>query len=231
MRCSWRKLRNINPDPASSTNERATSATTTSFRNKPPLASPSFRLLPRSTFITSGRAARHADAMPKMAAASRPATAVNASTAESIRMVSRRGRFAGAMTSNSWIPNQASARPAVAPMAASRNASASICRARCHQVAPIAARTASSRSRREARTSRRLATLAQAISRRKITAPMSARMAGRTSETRCCRIGSTRIAYPAVRWIGKFFRASSATLSADACARSSDTPSFNLPTA
>jgi hypothetical protein len=40
---------------------------------------------------------------------------------------------------------------------ASRNASASIGPARFHQLAPSAARTASSRSRREARTSRRLA--------------------------------------------------------------------------
>src|SRR5216683_1224183 len=71
------------------------------------------------------------------------------------------------------MPSQASARPPTAPMAASRNASVSIWRARCHQLAPIAARTASSRSRREPRTSRRLATFAQAMSNRKITAPKS----------------------------------------------------------
>ena len=57
-----------------------------------------------------------------------------------------------------------------------------------------AVRMASSRWRKEARTNKRLATLAQAMSKRKITAPISARMAGRTSETRCWRIGSTRMA-------------------------------------
>ena len=79
-------------------------------------------------------------------------------------------------------------------MVASSNASERIWLARSHQPAPIAERIASSRWRKEARTNKRLATLAQAISKRKMTAPISARIAGRTSETRCCRIGSTRIA-------------------------------------
>src|SRR6266850_2127942 len=70
-------------------------------------------------------------------------------------------------------------RPPTAPMAPRSNASERIWRARSHQVAPIAERIASSRWRKEARTNRRLATLAHAMSKRKMTAPISARISVR----------------------------------------------------
>ena len=91
-------------------------------------------------------------------------------------MESSRGRLAGAMSRSSLMPNAASAIPAAAPATASSSASASIWRTRRHQLPPSAVRTASSRSRSDARTSSRLATFAQAISSRKITAPISATM-------------------------------------------------------
>jgi hypothetical protein len=81
----------------SSTNESATSAITAPLRSRLPPPNAAARLLPRSTPITSGREACHAGANPKIAAAAIPAIAVNASTAGSMRMESRRGRFAGAM--------------------------------------------------------------------------------------------------------------------------------------
>ena len=104
-------------------------------------------------------------------------------------MASRRGKLAGAIWRSSWMPNHARATPSAVPPPASTSASASIWRTRRHQLPPNAVRTASSRSRSETRTSIRLATLAQAISSRKITAPISARMAGRTALTRCALHG------------------------------------------
>ena len=74
---------------------------TTILRERPPPARPSLRLVPRRTIITSGRAARHAGTKPKTAAAKRLEIIVKISTVESIRIVSRRGRCAGAMASSS----------------------------------------------------------------------------------------------------------------------------------
>ena len=63
---------------------------------------------------------------------------------------------------------------------------------------PIAARTASSRSRDAARTSRRFETFAHAMSRTKATAPKSERSTGRTCAVRSACSSSTRTAKPAV---------------------------------
>src|SRR6266576_340864 len=67
------------------------------------------------------------------------------------------------------MPSHAMPRPPRAPVAASSNASVRIWRAMSHVLAPIAERMASSRWRKEARTNKRFATLAQAMSKRKIT--------------------------------------------------------------
>jgi len=83
-------------------------------------------------------------------------------------MVSRRGRFAGAMRSNSCIPSQGERKASDGANGGEQKTPRRAADGReAHQVAPMAARTASSRSRRDARTRRRLATLAQAISKRK----------------------------------------------------------------
>ena len=94
------KLRTISPEPISSTNESATSATATMFRDPPP-PSPAVLLLPRSTSMTSGLEARNAGASPKIAADASPAKIENESTSGSMATLSRRGRFAGLIAINS----------------------------------------------------------------------------------------------------------------------------------
>ena len=96
------------------------------------------------------------------------------------------------------MPKEASASPTAPPAIASSSASANIWLSSRHQSPPSAVRTAISRSRRELRTSSRFATLAHAISSRKITAPINAISAGFTSSTTCLCIGSTRNNMPAV---------------------------------
>ena len=213
IRCRSRKLRNISPEPTNNTNESATSTVTTALRMALPVPSPVLRLMPRSTFIRRGREARSAGVMPKRIAPASPASAVKASTDGSMVIVSRRGRSAGASERSSLIPAQASASPARVPKPASQTASAMIGDINLQRLAPSAARTASSRLRSEARTSRRLATFAHATSRRKMTEPMRARIAGRTSAIRCWRIGSTRMWKSAVPRIGNWARSEAATFS------------------
>ena len=89
------------------------------------------------------------------------------------------------------MPARASTRPSAVPQTAMTRLSASIWRTSCARLAPIAARTASSRLRPDARTISRLATLAQAMSSTKATAPINATIVGRTSPTRSSNIGTT----------------------------------------
>jgi len=70
---------------------------------------------------------------------------------------------------------------------------------------PYGGRTASSRSRKEVRTRKRLATFAHAMSNRKTAEPISARIAGFASATRYCRMGSSRMLKPApASWENSF---------------------------
>ena len=219
------KVRNIRPDPIRSTNASATSATTTPLR-KPAAPSAPVRPPARNMFMRSGLAVRSAGTTPKRTVEARPANTENASTNGSMWIALRRGRLAGAMASNSRMPITASATPATVLSEAMTSASARVCRTSGHQPAPSAARTANSRSRNEVRTSIKFATFAQAISIRKITAPISARIAGRTSLTRCCFIGSRRKYCPAVREMVFSWRIFSAIVSASAWACSMLTPGF-----
>ena len=93
---------------------------------------------------------------------------------------------------------------------------------------PIAARTASSRSRADARTRSRLATFAHAISNTNTTAPINATSCGRTSATRSSCIGSMRRFMFEVSLIGKRDRRSADSRSSSGCACSNDTPGFTL---
>ena len=209
----------------SRTNASATSATTTPLR-KPAAPSAPVRPPARRMFMRFGLAVRSAGRTPKRTAEANPANTENASTNGSMWIAFSRGRLAGAMASNSWMPISARATPATVPRPAITSASASVCRTSGHQPAPSAARTASSLSRDEVRTSIRFATFAQAISSRKMTAPISARIAGRTSLTRCCFIGSRRKYCPAVREMVFSWRIFSAIVSASAWACSMTTPGF-----
>ena len=87
---------------------------------------PALRPLPRSTVMGSMRNALHAGTIPNSTATISAIAAVNPSTVGSMPMASSRGRFAGAIARSSRMPIQASATPAHAPSAVSRNASASI---------------------------------------------------------------------------------------------------------
>ena len=68
-------------------------------------------------------------------------------------------------------------------MTASSTLSVRNCRIRRPRLAPIAARTATSRSRTVARASRRLATLVQVMTSRNAAAPNNAKSAGRKTPT------------------------------------------------
>ncbi len=128
--------------------------------------------------------------MPNTSAATAAIAAVKASTIGSIETSEMRGRLGGAMSSRRLIPSFARPSPTMAPHPASTRLSASICTINARREPPSAERTASSRSRDEARTSSRLATLAHAMSSTNMTAPMSARIAGRTLFTMPSDMGS-----------------------------------------
>ena len=107
----------------------------------------------------------------------------NASTPPSIWISRRRGRSSGAMASRVSSAKRARSSPRAPPTSASTRLSVRSCRRRRERPAPIAVRSAISRSRVEARASRRLATLAQAISSTKATAASRTTIAGRIDPT------------------------------------------------
>ena len=191
------KLRSMRPLPMSSTNASVTSAIATPLRSAPP-PDPALRPLARSANMRSGREARSAGTTPNSATASRLASTVNASTCVSMLTSPTRGRCAGPIARRRSMPPCDSTSPSAAPLPASTSASASIWRMRRERLPPIAARTASSRSRRDVRTSMRLATFAHAISRTNMTPPMSARTADFTSPTSSACSGSIRSSLPDV---------------------------------
>ena len=89
---------------------------------------------------------------------------------------------AGTPARSSRMPTQASAMPSGAETAPSSRLSVSSWRMMRPRPAPRAARTDISRARAVARASSRLATLAQAISSTKVTAPIAVRVTVRTSD-------------------------------------------------
>ena len=139
--------------------------------------------------MTSAREARSAGISPQTIAVTTPANTAKASTTGSIATASSRGRSFGPSASSTSMPARARIRPRPVPHAAITRLSASIWRTSCPRLAPIAARTASSRLRPAARTTSRLATLAHAISSTNATAPISDTIVGRTSPTRSSNIG------------------------------------------
>ena len=198
MRDSATKLRIMSPEPISSTNDSATSAATTPPRNSFAPPRPGVRPAARNTSPRSGRDARNAGTTPNSSADTTAHTIVNARTNGSSDTVSSRGKFVGASATRSRMPSCARAKPSTAPPVASKRLSANICLTSRQGEPPNAARTASSRSRTEVRTSSRLATFAHAISSTKTTAPINARIAGRTSATMSSCIPTAAMCSPAV---------------------------------
>ncbi len=97
-------------------------------------------------------------------------------------------------------------------------------------VPPSAERTANSRSRAEARTSSRFATFAQAMSSTNVTAPMRARIAGRTLLTMPSDNGSAYHTVFDVFLIGKRDWRSAVRLASCALAVARFAPGLSRPT-
>ena len=94
--------------------------TTTAFLNRrPPPRKPDVRAAPPRAFTRSIRNALQAGTMPNRHAAARAMASVNSNTLGSMRIVSSRGRFAGAIDNSSRMPIHASATPPAAPSAVS----------------------------------------------------------------------------------------------------------------
>ena len=174
------KLRTMRPAPISSTSDSVTSLTTRAVRSLFPRAPPVSVPRSRSLSARLPRTARSAGASPNRSAATTVTTAANRNAPASSDTFSIRGRLAGPSALITRIPCQARRRPSTVPAAASTRLSVSIWATMRPRPLPIAARTAISRPRSEARTRSRLAMLAQAISSTKPTAPSSASSAGRS---------------------------------------------------
>ena len=195
-------LRTSRPAPTSSTRATASSPMAKAARTRrprtpsDPVRPPSFRCAPESR-----RAAWSAGTMPKSRPVSRDAPRAYAITCRSTAMFASRGRPAGARVCRSSVHHAATSRPAAPPIRPSSRLSVSIWRSSRRRPAPSAARIASSRCLEAARVSSRFATLAQAISRTKHTAP-SRMISGRlTSPTISSCSGTRRIPIPAFDWI------------------------------
>ena len=158
---------------------RATSTTTRifpSFDWRAVRAAP--RLVPVPSLrasLGSMRAARRAGASPKKRPAKSEVESENNKSVESTEISFSRGVSGGAMARNRCTPPAARSIPNPPPSSAMRQLSTNPCRNKRPREAPSAARTAISRWRAEPRASKRLARLAQEISRTSVDAPRSTR--------------------------------------------------------
>ena len=198
-----------------------------SFEPAPPTVSP----LPRRIRARSGREALSAGASPNTTPVSRARTAPNPRTNASMRISPARGKSTKVRERIPLTANAARAMPRPPPRTASSVLSARSCEIIRSLPAPIAARTANSRARAVARASKRLAILAQTISRTNPTAPNSIHNFGRmsaTSSSRKGRItsGSSGFTSSMVGWASAYCRFKT-TSSALACGRL--TFGFNRP--
>ncbi len=125
-------------------------------------------------------------ATPQANASARASTATSAS----------RGMSIGGNRTNSATPIAANPTPTAAPSDARSRLSVSSCLTRRDRLAPIAARSATSRSRTVARASRRFATLMQATRSSRPTAPSSAMSATRKNPATSCESGTAKTVQP-----------------------------------
>ena len=137
-------------------------------------------------------------------------------------------RFLGKKASSRFTPAPASHTPRAPPAVATSRLSASDSRTSRQVLAPSATRTAASRSRPDARTSSRLATLAQAISSTNATAAARIFSAGRMPPTVRSSIGSASAVQP--EWVSGWSRSiRAATRFSAASASSRVTPGLSRP--
>ncbi len=185
MRYSARKLRIMKPAPASSTSVSAISTTMSALVQRRARGPPVPPRPPPPSFITSLRSVFDtcsAGARPNSTPVARQMAPRKTKTIGSIVNVIQYGLPMSVVTcaSNHLMPRIASPSPSTPPIDESSTLSTSSCRMIRQRLAPSDTRTAISRDRRVARPSRRLATLAQAISSTKTTAPISERKMSRS---------------------------------------------------
>ena len=135
----------------------------------------------------------------------------------------------GAACMNKRSPNSGTRSPAAAPREAKTTLSARSCRTSRSRPAPSAARIVNSRWRRAARATSRLATLAQAISSTKLTAPSRMSSSGRVLPySRSCSVATSTVASRRNWGRYSFVRSNSAVSSVRAWAMV--TPGASRPT-
>ena len=175
-----RRLRAINPAPASSTSVRATSAVTSHAihrRSRRPEVGPRVPLV--DTSATLAREAWRAGPSPNAGTVDRPSRVRNAVTRPSTGNSIQKGAPSGAMLSeSSRAASVASLRPSTPASPARTALSASNCRTMRPRLAPSETRMPTSRERRAARASSRLAALAHAMRRTSTDAARTAFNAG-----------------------------------------------------
>jgi hypothetical protein len=184
----------MRPAPTSSTIDIASSVTTSACRVRPvavpalaPRVPPSFNVS-----VSDGRDSCNAGTAPNTRPVISVVPIVIRTIVRSTSNVIQYGTVVGIMrVMNSSIVHVPSRSPSVPPATASRKLSVRNCRTMRSREAPIASRTATSRCRAEPRASSRLATLAQAISNTKPTAPSIVRKTGRTSRAMRSFMGTT----------------------------------------
>ncbi len=135
---------------------------------RPPDCRPS-----RSTDCRSVRADVHAGRTPNTASATTATPAPTRIITGSAAALSSRGTSTGEYRASSCKPHRANAMPVIVAIVAITSDSVSSCRTSRRRSAPIADRTASSRSRSVARAMSSPATFAQATRSRNATAPTS----------------------------------------------------------
>ena len=165
------RLRTRSPDPISRTSARAVCATTSASRaqrRRPVTPRP-----PSRSRVSSCAAPRTAGTSPQARAANRAAPRVKSRVVPLRWTSSSRGMPAGAARRNAGKATQASTTARMPASPATITASAICSRISCPRAAPTARRTARSRWRPSARTRKRFATLAQAMSRTMPTAASS----------------------------------------------------------
>ncbi len=223
------KLLIRSPAPTSRTSESETSATTSALRARS-LDFPAVALPPSlSVSRKSASEALRAGSSPKMTPVRTETITVKASTRPSKLTSPRRGMSAGLSATRRSVSQRASSSPSPPPRRESRTLSVMSWRMMRRRVAPSATRSANSRRRATERAKSRLATLAEATSRTKPTAPSSMKSAGRmlpkTSSSRDETL-APRSAF--VSGCCSARRAAMASISACACA--SVTPGFRRAT-
>ena len=179
---SVQRLRTRRPVPISSTSASATSNATSEDRSRGQSPEPAALGEPAfSGWERSDIGGRTAGAMPIATVTRREISAVKPSIRASSAISLTRGNPAGAVARTTPIAHHANSKPSPAPASTTRMASVNRRRATRPRPAPSAARIASSRDRRAARTSVMFATLAHASSKTAATAAASKTSTGRTA--------------------------------------------------